>query len=342
MEYLKLNFEDFKRVFEFGTKYYLEPTKNTTGRTTSEPRGLGAILDAFTLGKLTEIGVEKFFYENNKNKKYLLDFDIKKNIQVQDDPDIIKIYENEIIREPNIFVEIKNTSSNDRWIGLTEEQFNTIKRSSKGKSIYFVYASISVEKKHDNYKTTDLTGMFLKEIENIQKSKIFQNFAELNAKCKIEFILSNQDLDKYSYYFEKGMNMYETNLFQEKNKNSIYSKNGLRVDVQGLKEYKNFNGILELKINNYVQNEKLELSQFQMKGDFNLVFKKNSTIIEPLSNVFLENEIFGRFELVKNKFYDFNLKTLGRDPKLKRNNVFISKRKIYQLIEDNKIENPKK
>ena len=32
----------------------IDPAKNTTGRTTGEPRGLGAILDAFTLGKLTE------------------------------------------------------------------------------------------------------------------------------------------------------------------------------------------------------------------------------------------------------------------------------------------------
>ena len=64
-EYYDLKFEDFKRVFEFGTNYYIEPNKNTTGRTTGEPRGLGAILDSFTLGKLTEIGVEKILKINN-------------------------------------------------------------------------------------------------------------------------------------------------------------------------------------------------------------------------------------------------------------------------------------
>jgi single-strand DNA-binding protein len=55
MKYYKLLFEDFKRVFEFATSYYIEPTKNTTGRTSGEPRGLGAILDSFTIGKLAEI-----------------------------------------------------------------------------------------------------------------------------------------------------------------------------------------------------------------------------------------------------------------------------------------------
>jgi hypothetical protein len=38
--------------------------------------------------------------------------------------------------------------------------------------------------------------------------------------------------------------------------------------------------------------------------------------------------------------YDFNQENLGRDPKLKRNNIFISKRRIYQLLEKNLIPNP--
>jgi len=41
MKYYKLTLEDFKRVFEFGTNYYIDPSKNTTGRTAGEPRGLG-------------------------------------------------------------------------------------------------------------------------------------------------------------------------------------------------------------------------------------------------------------------------------------------------------------
>lgn len=37
------------------------------------------------------------------------------------------------------------------------------------------------------------------------------------------------------------------------------------------------------------------------------------------------------------KFYQ---ETLGRDPILKRNNVFISKSRIYQLIREGKIKKP--
>ncbi|HOG15317.1 MAG TPA: hypothetical protein PK674_01895 [Candidatus Absconditabacterales bacterium] len=340
MEYYKLTLDDFKRVFEFGTNYYIDPSKNTTGRTTGEPRGLGAILDAFTLGKLTEIGIEKIFTEFNKNKAYILDFDIKSNSQVKDEPDIVKIKEQNKFREPNVFVEIKNTSESDRWIGLTEEQFSTIKRSAGNKEIYMIYASLRSETRENNPKTTDLTGMFLKEIEDKNKSEIFQKFANLNAECKIEFIISSKDLDKFSYPFERGMNMYETNLFNEKKSTSFYSKNSIRKDVLKIDEYKNFDNTMELSIETNLYPEKDEISKFKVNGSFNLIQKKKKTYIECISDVYIENDIFGYFNLKKDKFYSFNLATVGRDPKLKRNNLFIAKNKVYQLLESGKIRKP--
>ena len=110
MKYYQLAFEDFKRVFNFATSYYIDPSKITTGRTSGEPRGLGAIIDSFALGKLTEIGVEKILTIFNSNKKYFLDFEIKNNQKVKNEPDINLIEDNNIIREPSIFIEIKNTS----------------------------------------------------------------------------------------------------------------------------------------------------------------------------------------------------------------------------------------
>ena len=340
MNYFELNLDDFKRVFEFGTNYYIDPLKNTTGRTTGEPRGLGAILDSFTLGKLTEIGIEKIFTEFNKNKKYILDFDIKSNSQVQDEPDILKIDENEQLRDPNVFVEIKNTSENGRWIGLTEEQFNTIKRAAGNKKIYMIYASLLSNTVNENPKTTDLTGMFLKEIENQQKSKIFQKFANLNAKCRIEFILSSDDLEKFAYPFERGMNMYETNLFEEKEHSSFYSKDGPRKDVLKIENFDNFNSSMKLKISKDDVLEKTEISSFNIKGSFKLIEKRTKTYIFCITDVIAQNKIFGDFKLQKNKFYSFNLSTIGRDPKLKRNNIFIAKRKVYQLIESGEIRKP--
>jgi len=340
MKYYKLTIDNFKRVIEFGTKFYLTPTKNTTGRTTGEPRGIGAVLDSFTLGKLTEIGIEKILTHINNEKKFILDFDIKDNLQVKNDPDIIKILENQEFRDPNIFIEIKNTSENDRWVGLTEEQFNTIKRSSINKEIFFIYASIRSSIVKKNPKTADLTGMFLKEIEDKNKSLIFQNFSKLNAECSVEFIISATDIEKFGFPFERGMNIYETYLFTEKSPQSFYSISGVRKDVYKIYDFMNFNGKMQLEIENGVFPEKEDISVFNILGSFKIIEKKKKKYIQCRTETFIFNNIFGQLELKGGKFYTFNLETLGRDPKLKRNNLFISKKKIYQLIADGYIRNP--
>ena len=54
-----------------------------------------------------------------------------------------------------------------------------------------IYASLRSDTLNNNPKTTDLTGMFLKEVEDKEKSTIFQKFSNLNAECKIEFILTS-------------------------------------------------------------------------------------------------------------------------------------------------------
>ena len=342
MKHYKFTRNDFKKAFEFGVNYYIAPFKNVTGRTTNEPRGLGAVLDAFTIGKLTEIGVEKILKKLNKNKVYVIDFDIKKDNQAMHDPDIPAIKEKGVSREPNYFVEIKTTFEKDRWIGVTEDQFATIKGNAKGREIFLIYASIHSQAVNNNPKTTDLAGMFFKEIENQKKSKIFQEFADLNACCKIEFILSSNSLEKLAYPFKKGMNIYETNLFQEKKRTCFYSKKGTRKDVLSTKEYKDFKGNLRLEIGKGKPLEDETISTFKVLGTFKIISKKSKTSIECTSDVFLENNVFGEFHLEKGKFYSFNIETIGRNPKLQRNNLFLCKRRIYQLIQQGKIEKPEK
>jgi hypothetical protein len=54
----------------------------------------------------------------------------------------------------------------------------------------------------------------------------------------------------------------------------------------------------------------------------------------------VKNEVFGEFQLRKGKSYSFNLFTVGRDPRLKRNNVWISKRRAGELIKSGAIMDP--
>lgn len=285
-----------------------------------------------------KIGVLEIFKKISKNRNFILNVDLDKRLKIDDKSDIIEVESDLKTRKANIFIRIKSSSS--RWIGLTEEQFNTIKRSAGNKDIFMIYASLRSNTLNDNPKTTDLTGMFLKEIEDKTKSDIFQKFADLNAECKIEFIISSKDLEKFSYPFEKGMNMYETNLFIEKKSRNFYSKEGTRKDVLDIKEYKNFNETFKLEIEKGFYPEKEEISNFKVKGNFKIIHKRKKSFIECVSNVEIENDIFGKFFLENGKFYSFNLATVGRDPKLKRNNLFIAKNRIYQLIEKGEIRKP--
>ena len=58
------------------------------------------------------------------------------------------------------------------------------------------------------------------------------------------------------------------------------------------------------------------------------------------AKVRLENDIFGEYKLSSGNTYFFNLETVGRDPKLKRNNLFMAKRRVYKLVERGIINNP--
>jgi hypothetical protein len=217
-----------------------------------------------------------------------------------------------------------------------------MKRSAGNRKLYVIYASINAKAINNNLKTADLTGMFLKEIENQNKSKIFQTFANLNAECNIEFVISSDEIERLSFPFEKGMNMYEANLFEEKPQKSFYTKENPRKDVKSIKCYKNFDKIIKLEIEEGRYPEKKEISEFQVKGDFKLIRKNKKLFIECLSDVDANNNIFGNFCLSKGKFYNFCLTTLGRDPQLKKNNLFISKRRVYQLMASKQIDNPDK
>jgi len=53
-------------AFQFGTEYYQNPDKVTRGRTSSQNRGLGAIIDANIVGKVIELGVNEILTKLEK------------------------------------------------------------------------------------------------------------------------------------------------------------------------------------------------------------------------------------------------------------------------------------
>jgi len=342
---IKLTIREFEKIFNFAINYYLDPRKKTTGRTSSEIRGLGGIIDAFTWGKLVEVGVSKLLKQYNPYKNYKIDLDIKSNADVKDEPDIISIteYKTSVInRKPNVFVEIKNTSENDQWIGLTKEQFSTINIASSGRPIYFIYGNIFSEQKVSN-RSTSLLGMYLKYL--LKRDKRFIDFSAFNITVNIQFIFSSKELLSHGYNFKKGNQLYESNVFKKvENKIGILF-NKLGRTLPSVTKHNAINTSSYTAIKVYILNNMEAedcLSDFQIKGHYRLYSKKNSIphsrkksikkYIECISNVVIEHTVFGSFELSKDFIYTFNLTPILV---LNRNNYFISKRKVEQLLDSN-------
>ena len=291
-------------------------------------------------GKLVEIGVKKTIEKINKEKKLHLDFDIRNPSEVRIEPDIILVEEKKIKREPNVFLEVKRVSETDRWSGLTLEQQASMIEGSKGKKMYIISASLNCDElKDNNPKSGDILGMYLKQITN---SKEFKNFANLNLYTKLEYVLSMEDLEEFGTKFPKNKLFYETSIFNEVN--GIINSNGsLRKGINIKTTYSNFDSQLTILTKEKIKDK--EYGTFKIKGkSFSILEKKNpkSTIqyIQCNSNVIISNNVFGKFHLDNGKIYQFNLLTIGRDPILKRDNIFISKRRINELINEKKIEKP--
>ena len=321
---------DFETAFNFAVNYHLDPTKSGTTRTAGSARGLGDVLDSFLAGKVVEIGVINIIQSFNTSKKCLLDFDLKPINEVKDEPDIISVMEAEVQRIPKLFVEIKNTSPDDRWIGLTLEQFETMKSSAGDpEKIYIIGASIENVDLEKNFKEKDLLGMYLKSISD---SDDFSKFADLTKTfVKIEYVISGQELDKHGVVYPKGGLFYETDIFVEVSgliKKQIEQNRHNAIEV--------VNDELEKYSPNISYPVPDAFGKIEFTGKIKIFEKKNEKSVRRFiyaeTDVDVFNKVLGKFHLDEGKYYYFNLSTVGRNPVLARNNIWIAKRSLPYSI----------
>ncbi len=329
MKYI-LTRKDFDIAFDFALRYHLDPKKSQASRTSGASRGLGGVLDSFMLGKLVELGVSNVLKSLNSKKDYKLDFDIKQNNEVINEPDIVKVIENKKERLPKCFLEIKNISKTDRWIGLTLEQFETSKKSSKVENMFIIGAYIDNNNK-GNFKEKDLLGIYLKDKF---KSSVFNSFTNINnIQVVIEYVLSGVELQKFGHNFEKGFFTYETEIFELVGKSTESSI--LNGKIKKIGEFSN--NVLDHYIVNKKYPDPTFMGNFTFKGKIELYEKKNlkslKRYIRCMTDIEVINKTLGSFKLLKDKIYLFNLSTVGRNPALNRNNIWIAKRSIPYLYD---------
>jgi len=178
-----------EEAFEFGAKYFQNPDKVTRGRTSSQNRGLGAIIDANIAGKVIELGVNEILKQHEKSKEFLPDMEID-SVFDYGQPDVIEIVEGGKKRSPKCFVEIKNSPKNFEWIGLYTTQFEDMRKYVGGddENIYIIYASLvnksqstpetnqSDDILKENERKNDLLGIYLKSKNSL--GTLFDFFAK--------------------------------------------------------------------------------------------------------------------------------------------------------------------
>lgn len=295
---------------------------------------LGGIIDSFVIGKLIEIGVAKIIEKGTK-KVLGLDFDIhqlnKENIS---DPDVVKVSENSQERAPNLYLEIKNISEDDRWIGLTAEQFSTILSNklvkNDFKKVVLIYATLITKNEEGNI---DPLGVYLKSKMNMDLLKKFCNVGDLFVK--IQYVITGEDLKKFGVPFNQGSYLYETEIIKEAN-----PMTSRKVLDNGFEKVKNKQGQLPIIMCNDFPEPK-EFGKFEYDGEIEVFCKTNSKngkvssrrmYLVAIKNSTIKNEVLGTFELEKGKVYECWFATVGMNPTLKRNNIWIAQRNLKRIV----------
>lgn len=328
--------ESLEKSFDFAVKFHLDPKKGQTNRTTGQTRGLGGVVDSFLRGKVIEQAVVGILKTLNHKKDCHLDLEVHDADDT--DPDIISITEKGKKRLPKVFIEIKNSGEGDRWMGLHEEQFETIKKNkivgSKMEKIFIVYASIK-NKKTSNGKKDDLMGVYLKNKLKAEEYKEFSDVSDLYVE--VVSVMSAEELLKKGTRFEKGYYFYEAEIFRE-------------VDVK----YKNRKNVNQTKVKGNVlpkfrYDKKYpypdKFGDITCRGSIELYEKNNEKsnrmYVHCLTDVAVSNEVIGNFFLKKDHLYEYMPKTLNRNPVLNRNNIWIAKRNVDSIIKKSPSERMK-
>tara|TARA_Y100000590_G_scaffold79918_1_gene88707 strand:- start:2019 stop:3071 length:1053 start_codon:yes stop_codon:yes gene_type:complete len=330
--------DHLRKAFEFSVKYFLNPKKVIRGRTSGQERRLGQIIDDFITGKVRELGVVDILRENNPKCEFLIDLDVH-DYPEYEDPDIVGVKQNNSIRKPKAFIEIKNNDPNARWTGLYSEQFETIKKhdlvKNNLKNLYIVYASLE-SKKDFTERTNDLFGIFLKS--NLSKNPaLFETFLDSgDMRIRIDHVITGQELfDNGEFFLKKdkergisGDSIWESEIFRESNL-GIITRTGMR---RGVFKENSVNGVLPL------QNLSIpsQFGDFKYSGKIDAYRVKfgnsQSLYIKCLSDVVVKNKLLGEFHLQSGKLYQIVIKELMP---CARNNLWIAQRNLDSVTQSN-------
>ena len=324
-----LDKSDLEKCVKFAVDMHLK-TGGSVSRTTGQARGLGTMINDWLGGKAVELGAKKILEKFDSSKELILDFSIHEWSKRENDPDIVKVKENGQERTPRIHVEVKNFGENDRWIGLSKIQFDSIsgKVGNDLKNAYLVYAYVESNAGDEN-KVLDLLGTFLQTATKAEYSSWFDRFVKLGGiKVKVALIMTLEELMKYGTQFNKDRDLvYETDIFEESARN-VMTMSPVQLDG---------NKIPLLRYNNC--DYPSIIGPLVVRGKAKMYMKQNpknkAYFLECVDDVSFENEILGVYHLSKGKVYKFNFGPAGRNPAVFGDSIWIATRKALALFSNN-------
>lgn len=341
-------------AFEFGTKYFQNPDKVTRGRTSSQNRGLGAIIDANIVGKVIELGVNEILKQHDGSKKFFSNMKVE-SVFDYGQPDVIEIDEGGKKRSPKCFVEIKNSPQNFEWIGLYTTQFEDMKKyvSGDAENIYIVYASLvnksqtsSDDVARENERKNDLLGAFLKSKQSL--GNLFDFFSDASDfSVRIDYVITGKELADKGEVFPSGEPWVSPEVFQTAGK-PYDSKGNVKKNFRQLDLHLENNSCVlpTEKVNNSVQFPR-QFGVLRCSGDFQVYEETKSSwrnvngtktkmelktlFIDCKSNVLVKGDWLGEFKLEGGQIYriKIDVKIASKD----RDDLSYPKRNIDSLIQ---------
>jgi hypothetical protein len=244
----------------------------------------------------------------------------------------VAVVDGNINRKPKSYVEIKNVSPADRWVGLTAEQFKTILKSKivgENPDKVFVVCASLISKNLD--KDGDLLGVYLKTRFTDKQTSKFADFRDLIVR--IQYVFTGEELKNKGTPFNQNSYLYETEIFQE-----VPDRSATKIlDPANKTTYKTVEckgGVLPVIMRDKIDKPK-EFGEFSFKGDIAVYIKKNEKssrmYVHCKTNTQVKNGVLGIFNLEKGKVYDTFFATVGANPTLKRNNIWIARRNLENI-----------
>ncbi|MEX0862160.1 hypothetical protein [Nitrosopumilus sp.] len=338
----KVTDDEVKQCWEFGLKYFLDDTKSTQNRTGGQNRGVGGVLDSF-MNKIVEIAVCKELSKLNKSIDCLPDFEIHALNKGKTEPDVYKIVEKKYKKErnPNVYVEIKNISDADNWLGPKADEIESIQNNdykiTDTKKMFYVYGEL-VDSKHDsNKRHSSILGAYMKKL--IPGDPVLMNFHDVSdLSVEIKYVFSVHDIQKLGVSFPKGGYMVSPEIFVEpaaktkiRIRNNMKSGQYKKMNV-GNKTLPKETGAFLTKAGR----EKTRLpypksfGDIKFKGKIEMHEEKLSSLVNHffycLNDVAISSDVLGDWNFKKGDVQNYRITYSGRDPELIKNNTFVARR----------------